>query len=83
MGLVKLLSVQKFREGVRVELLCGGRALSYLDRVLGQNRRISNLLSAKPFETAGGVERLLGENQDLKTRLARMEEAQMCIRDRV
>ena len=60
-GLVKLLSVQKFREGVRVELLCGGRALSYLDRVLGQNRRISNLLSAKPFETAGGVERLLGE----------------------
>jgi len=74
-GLVKLLSVQKFREGVRVELLCGGRALSYLDRVLGQNRRISNLLSAKPFETAGGVERLLGENQDLKTRLARMEEA--------
>ena len=74
-GLVKRLSVQKFREGVRVELLCGGRALSYLDRVLGQNRRISNLLSAKPFETAGGVERLLGENQDLKTRLARMEEA--------
>ena len=74
-GLVKLVSVQKFREGVRVELLCGGRALSYLDRVLGQNRRISNLLSAKPFETAGGVERLLGENQDLKTRLARMEEA--------
>ena len=43
--------------------------------MLGQNRRISNLLSAKPFETAGGVERLLGENQDLKTRLARMEEA--------
>ena len=74
-GLVKLVSVQKFREGVRVELLCGGRALSYLDRVLGQNRRISNLISANPFETAGGVERLLGENQDLKTRLARMEEA--------
>ena len=25
-GIVKFLSVQKFREGVRIELLCGGRA---------------------------------------------------------
>ena len=31
-GLVKFLSVQKFREGVRVELLCGKRALDYLSR---------------------------------------------------
>ena len=29
-GIVKFLSVQKFREGVRIELLCGGRAYRYL-----------------------------------------------------
>ena len=28
-GLIKLLSVQRFRDGVRIELVCGGRALRY------------------------------------------------------
>lgn len=72
-GLVKLLSVQKFREGVRIELICGGRALTYMGRLLAQNRQIQNLLSAKPFETAAAVERLLGENEALKARLLDME----------
>lgn len=72
-GLVKLLSVQKFREGVRIELICGGRALRYMGRLLAQNRQIQNLLSAKPFETAAAVERLLEENSALKARLLEME----------
>ncbi len=73
-GMVKLLSVQKFREGVRIELVCGGRALAYMDTLARQNHRISNLLSAKPFETAGAVERLLEENSALKARLLAMED---------
>lgn len=72
-GLVKLLSVQKFREGVRIELICGGRAISYMSRLLTQNRQIQNLLSAKPFETGAAVERLLSENNGLKARLLEME----------
>ena len=74
-GLVKLLSVQKFREGVRIELLCGNRALAYLNRTLEQNRTISNLLSAKIFETAAAVERLLHENESLKSRIHAMEDS--------
>lgn len=66
-GMVKLLSVQKFREGVRIELVCGGRALSYVNRVLEQNRQVSNLLSAKVFETGTAVRRLLDENNALKS----------------
>ena len=31
-GLVKFLSCQKLRDGVRLELLCGGRAMEYLSR---------------------------------------------------
>ncbi len=31
-GLVKFLSCQKFREGVRLELVCGGRAMAHLCR---------------------------------------------------
>ena len=73
-GLVKLLTVQKFREGVRIELVCGNRAFRYLDRALEQNHQISNLLSAKVFETGAAVRRLLGENEALKARIQAMEE---------
>ena len=37
-GIVKFLSVQKFREGVRIELLCGGRAYPLSLRLLGAGR---------------------------------------------
>jgi len=73
-GLIKLLSVQKFREGVRIELVCGNRAFAYLNRALEQNRQVSNLLSAKIFETGAAVSRLLGENEALKARIQAMEE---------
>ena len=73
-GLVKLLTMQKFREGVRIELVCGGRALRYLSRVLEQNARVSHLLSAKVFETGAAAERLLRENEALKSRLTSLEE---------
>ena len=72
-GLVKLVSVQKFREGVRLELLCGDRAVRYMTKVLEQNHLISNLLSAKVFETGAAVERLLEENNALKSRMMGME----------
>ena len=74
-GLVKLLSVQRFRDGVRIELVCGGRAMAYLNSAAGQNHKISNLLSAKATETGKAVERLLEENQALKLRLYAMEDA--------
>ena len=73
-GLVKLLTVQKFRDGVRIELVCGNRAFRYLDKALEQNRQISNLLSAKIFETAAAAQRLLSENEALKSRIMAMEE---------
>ncbi len=74
-GLVKLLSMQKFREGVRIELVCGDRAFRYLSRALEQNAQVSHLLSAKVFETGAAVERLLAENESLKSRLMSLEEA--------
>ena len=73
-GLIKLLSVQRFRDGVRIELVCGGRALRYVNAMVAQNRHISNLLSTKAAETGRGVERLLEENHQLKARLTAMED---------
>lgn len=74
-GLVKLLSCQGFRNGVRIELLCGQRALRHLSAHREQNRQISQALSAKPFETADAVRHMLEEVQGLKTRLAALEDA--------
>ena len=75
-GLVKLLSCQKFREGVRIELVCGKRAMDYLSQVWEQNHQISNLLSAKTMQTAPAVRRLLDENAALKSRILTLEERQ-------
>lgn len=40
-GLIKLISVQKFKEGSRIEMLCGDRALAYINGILEQNHQIS------------------------------------------
>ena len=72
-GLVKLLSVVKFHQGVRIELLCGKRAYDYLAAVTAQNRAVSGLLSAKPFETANAVERVLNELSQVKQEKALWE----------
>ena len=74
-GLIKLLTVQKFRDGVRIELVCGRRALRYVNQILEQNRQVSHLLSAKPFETGAAVERLLAESEGHKAQCARLEDA--------
>jgi len=72
-GLVKLLSCQKFREGVRIELLCGKRALDYCSAVLAQNTQVSQLLSAKPLATGAAVARMKEENEALNYRLTGLE----------
>lgn len=74
-GLVKFLSVQKFRAGVRIELLCGGRALRYLSACWEQDVRVAQALSVKPAASFAAVERLLGELSALKLRCAQLEEA--------
>ena len=74
-GLVKFLSVQKFREGVRIELLCGDRARRYLSACWEQSLRIGQALSVKPVASAAAVERLQGELGALKLRCAKLEES--------
>ena len=74
-GLVKFLSVQKFREGVRIELLCGKRALDYLARTWEQAKTIGQRLSVKPVDAAAAVERLENELSAAKLRCAQLEES--------
>lgn len=78
-GMVKLLSVAKFREGVRMEMVSGKRVLDYLNMINEQNHQISVKLSAKPDKTAQAVSRLLEENFLLKGRVHSMEEEYIAI----
>ena len=73
-GLVKVLSCQKFREGVRMEILCGARALRYLSTAYDQARTVGQRLSVKPLEIQGAVERLEEELSAAKARMADLEQ---------
>lgn len=50
-GLIKIISCVKFHQGVRLEMVCGGRAYRYLRAVFEQNRQVSQAFSARMLET--------------------------------
>jgi alanyl-tRNA synthetase len=72
--LVKLLSLQKFRSGVRMEIVCGRRALELLGTVYDQNRLVAQSLSVKMNATAEAVARTLEELSQAKIRAAELED---------
>lgn len=72
-GLIKLYSCVKFHQGVRIEMACGQRAYNYVNQILGENRKISRLLSAKMPETAQAVENLQKSCQEEKYRAVALE----------
>lgn len=72
-GLIKILSCVKFHSGVRLEMVCGGRAYRYMKHIFDQNRQISQLLSAKMTETAPAVQKLMDICSSEKYRAAGLE----------
>ena len=74
-GLIKVLSCQKFRSGVRIEMLCGRRALEYLSNTWAQNRLVAQTLSAKPEATYNAVVKLQHQLAETSFRAVRLEEA--------
>ncbi len=72
-GLIKLLSVHSFREGVRIEMLSGRRAYEYVCTAVEQNSAVGALLSAKTDATAAAVKRVQDELAAVNYRLVGME----------
>ncbi|WP_295586421.1 alanyl-tRNA editing protein [uncultured Oscillibacter sp.] len=72
-GIIKVLSCQKFRSGVRMEILCGKRAWRYLSAAYDQTHAIGQRLSVKPLDTAAAVERLAEELSSVKQRASSLE----------
>ena len=72
-GLVKFVGWQKFRDGVRLELLCGQRALDDLSACWEQSRQIGQALSVKPEASFAAVDRMQSELLAARERAAGLE----------
>ena len=79
-GIIKVLSCQKFREGVRLEILCGSRAYRYLSQVYDQDRAVAQLLSVKPQDTLAAAERQAEELVAAKQRMTELEDQLFSLR---
>lgn len=76
-GIIKITNVMKHRGGVRVNILCGMRALADYRSKEKSVSEISVLLSARPDAVAAAVKRLQQEHQALHSRLCGMQEQLM------
>ena len=79
-GLIKVLSCQKFREGIRLEILCGQRAYRYLSRIYEQDHAVARLLSVKPQDAFAAVERQNVELTAAKLRMTELEDRLFALR---
>ena len=65
-GIIKLFSAVNFRGGTRMEMACGGQALSILNETYAQNKLVSQAFSAKIFETGAAARRMNDQLAELK-----------------
>lgn len=75
-GPIKILSHQKFRQGTRLQMVCGKRALSVLNTAWNENRKVSCLLSVKQHLTSSATEKVLQERAFLQEEIHTLESAQ-------
>ena len=74
-GLIKLISCEPHRGGVRIQMVCGARALRYVQMIWEENHKVSVQLSAKENATGAAAARVLSELSQRKARMAVMETA--------
>ena len=68
-GIVKILTAQKYKGGMRIYLLCGSDAVEDYANKNCDVYEISSLLSAKPNEVSEAVKKLLDEKAAIKQEL--------------
>lgn len=65
-GQIKILATENYKGGVRLSIVCGGRALEAAQAMRARQAEIGALLSAKASETANAVHRVYDEYTALK-----------------
>ncbi|HEX5109495.1 MAG TPA: DHHA1 domain-containing protein [Vicinamibacterales bacterium] len=74
-GLIAVLGAERFRGGLRVSFVCGGRALAAFDAHRKALAGVVKQLSVLPDELPAAVGRLHGEARDLRKTIGRLQEA--------
>lgn len=72
-GLIKVTNVQNHRGGIRVNILCGNRALADYSQKQDSVREISVGLAIKQEKVADGVVRLKNEMANMREQLNRLQ----------
>ena len=57
-GLIKILSCTPLRGGVRLEMVCGGRAYRHIAAIFEENRKVSQAFSAPIYGTGEAAQRM-------------------------
>jgi alanyl-tRNA synthetase len=73
-GLIAIAGFEKFRNGTRVEFLCGGRALARFRAWRDAFAATQKYLSVSPAEFAAGVERLQSDAKTLQRTIRGLQE---------
>jgi len=68
-GIIKIIDVQSHRGGIRLNILCGKRAVEDFNKRIDCVSDVSSLLSAKPFEIGDATRRLLNEAKEKQDRI--------------
>lgn len=71
-GLVKMMSMIHYKGGVRIMILCGRKAVRAFDEKLDSTRRICDLLSAKPGESAEAVQKFYEQDKEKDLRIGNL-----------
>lgn len=71
-GTIKITGLKKYKGGVRLEMLCGRKALMDYEGKQEQVMKISGLLSAKQPEVAEAVEKVMKESLEKDGEIARL-----------
>ncbi len=65
-GLLKILSRENYKGGVRLEILCGFKALDYFDRLVKQSARLSHALSAPILDLEPALNQIIEDREEIK-----------------
>ena len=68
-GPIRIISHERFRGGIRMELMCGRWAYEYMTQLFMQSHEISTLLSSKMPQIAPAVRKLVDDQNQLKGRM--------------
>lgn len=74
-GLIKIITAQGYKGGVRLAVACGARAFAAVQSILADAQRAGTLLSAAPGSLAPAMERFAAAQGRDKQRLAALQNA--------